>query len=281
MKLSYIIGLLVVFVFFLAAVYRVIFYKPPAEPSEQQLQLMQKLDAYVFTSPTLDRELPYRLFQPKPLSEHMAYPLIVLLHASGGRGDNNFSQLDESVERLTSSELQNIEPAYVVVPQCPTGMEWTQNAVQSGPPFVNYRMSDYPTSWRQQVLVELITDLQRRFAIDAKRIYLTGMSMGGTATWDTLFRYPGLFAAAVPLNGRADPVAAKVIGETPLWSFHGRNDTVAPIENSRQMVAALESVGADVRFTELDAGHGIAVQSYSQMLYRWLLSQSVDQESMP
>ena len=63
--------------------------------------------------------------------------------------------------------------------------------------------------------------LAKRYNIDAKRVYVMGLSMGGYGTWDAVQRYPGRFAAAVPICGGGDAQGAKVMKNTPIWAFHG------------------------------------------------------------
>lgn len=246
-------------------------YPSVAEPTAMQLQLAERMRGEVFTDSANKYSLPYRLYEPHGRAEGRKFPLVVVLQASGGRGEENVRQLSESVDRLLSEELQHIEPAYVLAPQCPAGLEWN-NAEPSSPPYVNYSMEKMSVSWRQTILIELINFLLKNKQIDETRIYLTGMSMGGTGAWDTLYRFPGYFSAAVILNGRSDPAAAGLIGRTPIWSFHGVDDPVAPIENSQKMVAALQAENAIIKFTELNAGHGIAYQSYTPDVYRWMMS---------
>jgi dipeptidyl aminopeptidase/acylaminoacyl peptidase len=75
-----------------------------------------------------------------------------------------------------------------------------------------------------------------------------------------------------------DPFAAFAAGlrTTPLWIFHGDADTVVPVDQSRKLVAALKSLGAPVRYTELPGADHTAAPAlaYSDAdLFCWLLSQ--------
>ena len=53
-------------------------------------------------------------------------------------------------------------------------------------------------------VVGLLEAVGKEFPIDPKRVYVTGVSMGGSATWDLVSRRPELFAAAVPVCGGVD-----------------------------------------------------------------------------
>jgi predicted peptidase len=61
------------------------------------------------------------------------------------------------------------------------------------------------------------------------RIYVTGLSMGGYATWNFIMRHPTKFAAAIPEAGRCDTSTSPLIKKMPIYSLHGAIDpTVAP-----------------------------------------------------
>jgi len=82
--------------------------------------------------------------------------------------------------------------------------------------------------------------------------------MGGYGTWDAVQRYPGRFAAAVPICGGGDVQGAEAMKNTPIWAFHGDKDHAVPVDRSRQMVEALKKVDGNIQYTEYPgAGHGI------------------------
>lgn len=139
----------------------------------------------------------------------------------------------------------------------------------------------------------------KEFKDDRERIYVTGISMGGYATWDLAAKYPGKFAAYVVLCGGirgpdrfpelhvglvdnpkvTDPYAetARRIGQTPVWIFHGGADPAVPVEESRKMVQALEQARANVRYTEYPGvGHNSWDKAYAEPgLFEWLLQQKL------
>lgn len=74
-----------------------------------------------------------------------------------------------------------------------------------------------------------------------------GFSMGGVGTWDIVCRRPDLFAAAVPVAGRADISRAPTLTHMPIWAFIGQDYDVYHI---RDMIAAIRAAGGHPRFTE-------------------------------
>jgi len=129
-----------------------------------------------------------------------------------------------------------------------------------------------------QSTIELIGALQKEFAaIDPKRLYVTGLSMGGFGTWDLISRLPKKFAAAVPICGGADEAQAAAIAKVPVWVFHGGNDDVVKTVRSRNIVAALKAAGGAPKYTEYPGvGHGSWDQAYGEAeLFPWLFSQKL------
>jgi predicted peptidase len=133
------------------------------------------------------------------------------------------------------------------------------------------------------------------FHTDADRVYLTGLSMGGHGTWYLAYRYPDVFAAAVPIcgwvpekpnfkgsvpivppdSGPPLPALARRLRQLPIWIFHGEMDPVLPVSDSREPAAALKDAGANARFTEyLGLDHNSWDATYaSKEFVEWLFAQ--------
>lgn len=241
-----------------------------------------------------NNSLPYRLFIPennniKPL------PLVLCLHGAGERGSDN--ELQIKYHRLATSWADSINqikyPCYVVAPQCPEGEKWVDVEWNAG----SYSIEKVPISNELETVVDLIDKLKSEFKIDLNRIYVTGLSMGGYATWDLITRFPNKFAAAIPMSGGGDSSKVKLIKNIPIWVFHGKLDGTVPVSGSRQMIEALEKIGENfIRtqylspqtidyfidkknknfYTEYPNGnHVIWAESYDNpQLFKWVFSQS-------
>lgn len=244
---------------------------PPLPPGAEQLAA--RMLAGKFSRPGMPYDLPYRLFVPAGYSGARRYPLIVFLHASGSNGTDNLRQLTPSIGLMIGS-VQTIEPAFVLVPQAPANDKWVSGSV--GPPFRNYRQEDRPQSPAAQLVLVGIDELEAKYAIDPDRIYLTGASAGGAGTWDLITRNgTGRFAAAVPITGANDPSRAGVIARLPIWAFHGADDDLSPVENTREMVGNLRVLGSAVKYTEYPGvGHNSWGRAYAEPeLFPWLFAQ--------
>jgi predicted peptidase len=200
------------------------------------------------------------------------FPLIIFLHGSGERGKDNEAQLKWGVGNFATDENMMRYPAFVIAPQCPTGVSWSNfNRDRS-----STQMTLLPTPTKpMQLLIELIGRLKRTLRVDTNRVYITGLSMGGYGTYDAIQRYPGLFAAAVPVCGGGDASRAPLIAHIPIWIFHGAEDPAVSPLYSLDMLHALTKAGAHPGFTQYpEVGHFSWLGAYSdQQMLAWLFRQ--------
>jgi predicted peptidase len=121
----------------------------------------------------------------------------------------------------------------------------------------------------------LVDDLIKNHAVDKKRIYVMGLSMGGFGTWDFAARYPEITTAIVPICGGADDTTAERIKAIPTWVFHGSDDTAVWPERSRSIVAKLKDLKAPVKYTEFEkVGHDSWTPTFATTeLLPWLFEQ--------
>ncbi|MBI3854959.1 MAG: prolyl oligopeptidase family serine peptidase [Planctomycetes bacterium] len=216
-------------------------------------------------------KLPYRIFKPASFDEKMNYPLVIFLHGAGERGDDNKAQTKHGVKCFLQGQAKH--PCFIVAPQCPSKAQWVNTPWGD----LKHTIPAQPSE-PMQGAIELIAALQKEFpSIDPKRLYVTGLSMGGFGTWDLITRMPRTFAAAVPVCGGADDAKAAAIAKVPVWVFHGGADDVVKTVRSRNIVAALKAAGGSPRYTEFPGvGHGCWDQAYGEAdLLPWLFSQKL------
>lgn len=215
-------------------------------------------------------ELKYRLFKPAEYDANRKYPLVIFFHGAGERGDDNTKQLVHGMKDFSGDEVQKKFPCFIVAPQCPNGEQWV-NVPWSAD---KHTMPEKPAD-SLQLSLDLLAALQKEFSIDSKRIYVTGLSMGGYATWDIVQRKPDLFAAAAPICGGGDEAGAKAMAKLPIWAFHGDQDTAVKPERSRAMIAAIKAAGGEPKYTEYEkTGHDSWSATYRDPeFYGWLFAQ--------
>jgi predicted peptidase len=196
------------------------------------------------------------------------YPLVIFLHGSGERGNDNEAQLKWGVMNFATDQSMMLHPAFVIAPQCPQNMNWANLSRTD--------MKLQPTATKpMELLIGLIHQLIKTQRIDSNRIYITGLSMGGYGTYDAIERYPDLFAAAVPVCGGGDTSRAASIAHIPIWIYHGAEDpAVSPIY-SLDMLQALTKAGAHPGFTQYpEVGHFSWLGAYSDpLMLEWLFRQ--------
>ena len=206
--------------------------------------------------------VPYRAIVTPGREHGEKLPLIVFLHGDWQDGTDNESQLagygNGSLELVDRAREGNV-PLVYVAPQT-TGGYWPPRRVAA-----------------------VVADALKRFPIDPRRIYLTGISDGGTGVWDALKAWPQCFAAGVPMSGMTELSGLAPIAGVPQWIFHGAKDNDTDIETgyggamvgSRAVVRALRAIGGEPKYTEYPEGwHPIWHQAYATPeLLGWMLSQ--------
>ncbi|MBX9788496.1 MAG: dienelactone hydrolase family protein [Pirellulales bacterium] len=206
------------------------------------------------------RELKYRLLKPAHIAAGKKYPLVIFLHGAGERGDDNLAQLKYLPEWMAADDWQAKYPCYLIAPQCPSDRWWAPvRAARSDEAREKQRALDTQLDGVLGVIDAAVVE----FPIDANRLYLTGLSMGGFGSWALASREPTRFAAVVPICGGGDPAWAETLRDIPIWVAHGGADRVVPPAKSREMVEALRTAGGQPKYTELDGvGHDSWTPTY-------------------
>lgn len=179
-----------------------------------------------------------------------SWPLLIFLHGSGERGDDI-----EKVKAHGPPKIADADPSFpfiLVSPLLPTEEDWDLAKLDR---IVDRAVASLP--------------------VDRSRIYLTGLSRGGHATWRWAASEAGRFAAIAPVAGRGDPQTACAIKDLPVWALHGDRDDVVEPEGSFAMARAIRACGGrQSRLTIYpDLGHNAWDPAYADPeLYFWLLS---------
>jgi predicted peptidase len=195
--------------------------------------------------------LRYRIQYPLHYDAAKKYPLILLMHGAGERGNDNEVQLVWGGNLFADSMVREKFPAIVVFPQCAAGNSWCLLNFRPNDSLRFQMRSDSAPTKPMGLVLQLLDQLVASGHIDTKRVYVGGLSMGGMGTFELLWRKPHFFAAAFPICGAGDPEKVSVYARKfPIWVFHGGADPVVPVANSHVMVAALKKAKAKVIYTE-------------------------------
>ena len=215
------------------------------EPGKQVEQVFKTSEA---------AEVGYLLYLPENYKPGSALPVMLFLH---GRGESDGplsvvakwgpSQLVARGEKL---------PYILVSPQCPKADNWS-------------------SATQQARLLELLDSIVVKFGANKDRIYLTGLSMGGSGSWRMAADHPERFAAVVPICGRGQTTDADKLKSLPIWVFCGDQDGV--FKSNEELVQTVVQAGSQsIRFTSLEnVGHNSWSAAYATPdLYQWLDRQS-------
>ena len=204
-------------------------------------------------------ERKYVLFVPHKLDATKPAPLLLFLHGAGERGDNGLDQIMVGLGPALWKQKASF-PFVTIFPQCHTNSNW---------------QVDSPDA---QAALGMLRQIATEFKTDPDRVYLTGLSMGGSGSWSIAAKHPDLAAAIVPMCGRGELGDAKKFADAhlPIWNFCGDKDRETTVKFSRDMQAALKAAGADSQYTEYPGiGHNCWDNAYATPeLFPWLLQQS-------
>jgi predicted peptidase len=215
--------------------------------SNPAFDIYQKKE-FVYNSNTL----PYRILYPENYDKNKKYPLLLFLHGAGERGKDNEKQLTHGAKLFITEESRKNFPAIIILPQCPQESFWAvMKTDQSKQPPA--RVFDYTAepNWPLAAANELVKKISNEEGVDKSKVYITGLSMGGMGTFESVFRYPDIYAAALPIcGGGNNNMYDKRVNKTAFWVFHGDADPVVNPNLSREMVDKLKSLKNEVKYSE-------------------------------
>lgn len=204
--------------------------------------------------PASSASYPHQLFVPRgyDADRRQRWPLLIFLHGSGERG-SDLAQVTKWGPPHVLAQHPGT-PMLVVSPQLEAGGDWDVARLD-----------------------RLLADVRRTYRIDDSRIYLTGLSLGGMASWRWALARPATFAALVPVAARTPTEGACKLKEVPIWAFHGDDDGAVRMRGNFEMVEAVRACGGSVkpRLTIYPAtDHFSWIPAYDDpALWRWLSEQ--------
>lgn len=223
------------------------------------------------------KTLPYRILYPENYDKTKKYPLLLFLHGGGERGNDNEKQLTHGAKLFLKDENRRNYPAIIIAPQCPEDTYWASTKIdRTTQPFkIDFDYAAEP-NWPLVAANELVKKMITDGVVEPSRVYITGLSMGGMGTFESVYRYPGLYAAALPICGGGDLTKYdKRVSKTSFWVFHGDADAVVDVKLSRDMVGKLKTLRTAVKYTEYPGvNHNSWDNAFAEPEYlKWMFSQ--------
>jgi predicted peptidase len=199
------------------------------------------------------KSLHYLRYVPKDTAEKL--PLFVFMHGAGERGNADGSEIDAIAKHGFFQQIKenNSEfPFIMVAPQCPHNEYWG-GYIESLNKFLDYIIENNN--------------------VDTDRIYLSGLSMGGTGTWLWALDAPDRFAAIAPVCGQGINWYSYKLAELPVHTYHGDIDHIISVHESVEMVSSINRRGGNAVLTLYHGvKHNAWDYAYDQKMIDWLLS---------
>ena len=202
----------------------------------QQTAVQETLNYYLYYPPGYDD------------SGTEQFPLLLFLHGGGESGQDLEALKSGGPPRMLAEGHEF--PFLILAPQNPYEKQW----------------------WNVRAVKQLLDNVVQSNRVDPARLYLTGLSRGGSACWELAVQYPDTFAAMAVVCGMAPvPYASWIDKQLAIWVFHGTDDPVISFSESEAMVARLRELGYDINFTPYEGvGHNAWDRAYqTDGLFDW------------
>lgn len=198
-------------------------------------------------------ESEYVVFVPHDYTGDKPFPLILFLHGAGETKGGQKMPVDVGIGTAIRKSEKSF-PFITIIPQSEK-RTWAAGSEDG------------------KRAMAILGEVEKSYKVDPKRIYLTGLSMGGFGTWSFAAAHPDKWAAIVPICGGGSPNTAEKIKQIPCWCFQGGADKTVVPQRSRDMIEALRKAGAEPKYTEYPGvGHNSWDKAYAtKELYSWLL----------
>ena len=195
----------------------------------------------------------YLVYLPEDYDSGKDYPLVLFLHGAGEVGTNiNLIKRNGPPKMVDNGEKF---PFILVSPQA--RYTWDHNGA---------------------AIDQFVEQMKKDYHIDDTRFYVTGLSMGGAATWNYTTDYDHKVAAAVPICGWGNPSRACEMKTVPVWAFHNQGDGTVGVGGTINMVNGLEACPANPMPKETIypvSGHDAWTTTYNNdAMWDWMLSHS-------
>ncbi|MDO4962150.1 MAG: cadherin-like beta sandwich domain-containing protein [Eubacteriales bacterium] len=229
--------------------------------------------------------MPYELYVPSNYDPAKKYPIVLALHGSGQRTQTTDMVLKryQMATVFAKDSEHGINQCIVLAPQCKVSDANTQNWTTLHAYRAGVHANPYDSTPFLEAAYDLLHVIEGSYSVDLNRVYVTGLSAGGVATFTIAQDHPGEFAAIAPDAAGADVSRIEALRGTPMWIFQAADDpTMKPDEYYYPTVNALKTSGIYYKTTLYAPGtvfgtspHFSWVPMYADKEFRnWLFAQS-------
>jgi predicted esterase len=189
--------------------------------------------------------MPYRVYVPRGYAASTATPLVIALHGLGGNEDGFFDNYQQLSPKLAEQH------GFLLA--APLGFRrdgFYGSTIMGAGDAASRRRTEYS----EKDVLEVLRLMKAAYNVDESRIYLIGHSMGAIGTWALAAKHPQIWAALAAFSGTGSPTLAENMKHIPQFVVHGDADNTVNVSGSRNMVAALNKLKADVTYLEVVGG---------------------------
>lgn len=188
----------------------------------------------------------YTLYIPRGYSASTPVPLVLALHF-GVRGGDATGAGGDVLQALVGPALTELG-----------GIMLAPDSVRG----------DWSSPENEKAVSALLDEVEGRYAVDKKKVIVTGYSMGGAGSWHIAEKYPERFSAVIPVAGR--PPASASGWKLPVLAIHSREDQVVPFGPAEARVMELQKAGVNAKMIALTG-----ITHYETSRFRDALRQAI------
>lgn len=182
------------------------------------------------------KKMKYRLYIPLNKCD----TLILHLHGSGGRGNDNIKNLNY-MNQAAYHTIINEKLAYILVPQVPEehkffNITWDQ---------VVYDQNQIKFEGYIKLTFELLQETIKKYKIN--NVYIEGYSMGGFTTLELATRHPELFKGVLSICGGVPLSKIHKLKDKKVIIVHGDSDHVVEKSGSIKAYQELKKQNTNIR----------------------------------
>ncbi|WP_340152605.1 hypothetical protein [uncultured Marivirga sp.] len=215
-----------------------------------EFETQERQGTHSFQSEEEEREVLYLAYQ---LEEGLKYPeklqpAIIFMGGNGETANQGAINLIRNGSLPQFLDKGNDVPMYVFSPQ------------------------HIKNNWNIHMINEMVDEAIENCPIDPKRVYMTGISGGGFASWNYGVEYPERIAAMVPISGGGNSNKACELKDVPIWAFHNETDGIVGSNGSKSMVNAVNACPPEIEAELIlfeDNGHNAWRRVYDQEHNDW------------
>ncbi len=206
------------------------------------------------------RGIPYLVFVPSTYTSSREWPMVMGLHGTAGN--------PQQVLDLPRMQALAEQHGFLVV--CPSTSGYYGSSLITRKPKALTVRSD-------QHLDDVVQRVRREFRVDKDRMFLLGVSLGGSGVWHQAYRSPYRWRALAPITPASHYLTRDLrpIKHLPVLMVQGEKDTAVSVPENRRIAREMKELGMGFTYVEYrGAGHDLSDHDVMGEVFRFFLEHS-------